>query len=258
MVSVVILSMSPPQYVLDCLEGQSYKDFEIIVASEKGIVKAMNKALEKAKGDILVRIDDDVDLPCRWLEELVTPLLSDPMLAGSTGPTFVPQDLRDNRDSIRWAEKPNWFLRWLYDNGEFNPGGIRKCGCVSYDSNFMERFKSWELFEPDHLEGTNWAMRTQLIRAVGGFDSVFDGVSEWFDTDVEAKIKKLGHRLIYNPRAYMYHLLKKGDQFHERFEGFSRMDNWLLYHHRHSKFHWKMIVYLIVWGGYFIWKRLSR
>ncbi len=191
-VSVVILTMGKvPISLQQELDAQTYQNFEVLIASEKGIVNAMNSALDRARGEIFVRIDDDVELPVWWLESLIEPF-SDESIAGVTGPTFVPYNRRDFRDSIKAAENPNWFLKWLFDGGKFKPGGIYKCGSVSYDSNFQERFAREECCEPDHLEGTNWAMRTDLIREVGGFDPKFDGVAEWFDTDVECKIKKEG------------------------------------------------------------------
>ena len=250
-VSVVILTLGDAPKVVECLQNQTYQNFEIIFAKEKGCAYALNCALDRAKGDICVRLDDDVEMPRQWLEALIRPF-DDPMVAGCTGPTFVPKELRENRDSIRWAENPHWFLKWLYDGGKFKPGGIYKCGNVSYDSNYQERFLGAEIFEPDHLEGTNWAMRTELIRKVGGFDPKFDGVSEWVDTDVEQKIKKLGYSLRYNTVAYLWHLLGKGDHYSERFEGFGRIKNWLRYHLRHSKFHPKMVVFLMLWSLYFV------
>jgi len=260
-VSVVILTKGEAPAVVRSLESQTLKDFEIIFAKEKGIVRAMNTALHNAKGEIIVRVDDDVEMPERWLEELVEPF-NNPEVAGVTGPTLVPTSRRKYRDSIRLAENPNWFLRWLYDGNEFKPGGIRKCGCVSYDSNYEERFigypRKWKYSTPDHLEGTNWAMRKNVVLLVGGFDEKFDGVSEWFDTDVEAKAKKLGYRLVYNPQAYLYHLLEQGPTYHERFDGWGRIKNWLRYHTRHSRFHWKMVIYLTVWIGYFAWKRCQK
>lgn len=265
MVSVVILTNKMPTKVLECLKKQTYRDFEIILASEKGIVNAMNCALKAAKGDILVRLDDDAEMPENWLQGLVEPF-SDPSVGGVTGPTFVPKERRGYRDSIRWAENPKGILKWLYDGNAFKPAGIRECGCVSYDSNYEKRFLEWAYTgkatpRPDHLEGTNWAMRTELIRAVGGFDPKFDGVCEWFDDDVVFKVKKLGHRLAYNPRAYLYHLLEKGSHYNERFEGWGRIKNFMRFHWRHCRWRFlklKFWVYLMVWGGYFVWKRFQK
>lgn len=258
-VTVVILTSGSKDLtsLMNALNAQTFKDFEIIHATEKGIVPAMNAALDRANGEIFVRIDDDVEILPSWLGNLIEPFVES-TVAGATGPTFVPQELRKNRDSIRLAERPNWFLRFMFDNMEFAPAKIYKCGSVSYDSNYQEKFEFFGPFEPDHLEGTNWAMRTELIREVGGFDEKFDGVAEWYDTDVEAKIKKLGHRLIYNPRAYLFHMLGQGQHFDERFEGFGRIKNWLRYHLRHSKFHPKKLIWLTMMTGYMVTKMIRR
>ena len=101
-------------------------------------------------------------------------------------------------------------------------------------------------------------MRTDLIRKVGGFDPKFDGVSEWFDTDVEFKIKKLGYKLYYSRLAIVWHLLGIGDHYQARFEGLGRIKNWIRFHWRHSKFHPKMLVFLFVWILYFISVRFRR
>ena len=250
----------PTNPVIKGLRDQTYQDFEIIVATEPGIVTAMNCALARAKGEIFVRIDDDVELPPTWLEELVKPF-SDPMVAGVTGPTFVHRSQRENRDSIGFIDRhwSNWFLRWLFDFDVFAPAKIYKCGSVSYGSNFINRMLMWRDYKIDHLEGTNWAMRTDLIRKVGGFDPVFEGVAEWFDTDVEQKILKLGgYKLAYNPKAYLWHLLTKGEHYNERFDGLSRIINWLIYHRRHSKFHYKKIIWLMMMCGYFLLKGGER
>ena len=257
-VSIVVLTTWTPTRVLECLEQQTFKDFEVIMATEPGIVSAMNLALAKARGEIMVRVDDDVDLPESWLKQLLKPF-SEPIVAGVTGPTYVPMARRKNRDSIRIWENPNWFLRWLTGCTKVRPAGIYKCGMVSYDSNYAERLDNHAPeFQPDHLEGTNWAMRTDLIRKVGGFDKAFDGVCEWFDDDVVFKVKKLGYALRYNPKAYLWHLLEFTEHYNDRFQAWGRIKNWLRFHIRHSRFHRKMVIYLILWLGYFLWQNLKK
>ena len=259
--SVVICTRGTPTKVIQFLRDQTFRDFEIIIATEKGMMNAMNSALKQARGDIFVRVDDDVKIPSTWLALLVGSF-KDHDVAGVTGPTYVPKERRAFRDSIRWAENPKGLLKWLYDGNEFKPGGIRRCGCVSYDSNYQERFLGRGLhlpFECDHLEGTNWAMRTDLIRKVGGYDPKFDGVCEWFDTDIEQKVKKLGYRFLYNPYAYLYHLLEQGDHYNERFDGFGRIKNFIRFNWRHARWRFfepKFYIYLIIWFFYFVGKRL--
>lgn len=247
--------MSEPTKVMEDLRKQTFRDFEIIIASDKGIVNAMNSALERARGEIFIRIDDDVQIPPNWLKSLLMPF-SDPSVCGVTGPTLIPKNLRQNRDSIRIAEKPNWFLKWLFDNEPYALAKIYKCGSVSYGSNYEEHIRESGIFKVDHLEGTNWAMRTTLIRLVGGFDAAFDGVAEWYDTDVEQKIKKIGYSLRYNTEAIIWHMIGKGHNFSERFDVLGRIENWLRYHRRHSKFHPKMCVWFLMMLGYAMFKRI--
>jgi GT2 family glycosyltransferase len=252
MVTVVCLTTKQyPAMVIQGLRNQTYKDFELILADQPGIVDSMNNALKSARGDILVRIDDDVELPEKWLESLIKPFKHD-YIGGVTGPTLIPWERRHLRDSIKAAEKPNWFLKWMFDWDPKACAKIYKCGSVSYGSNFLENVKVWSIQNPDHLEGTNWAMRTELIRQVGGFDPAFDGVAEWFDTDVEMKIKKLGYHLFYTPDAFLWHMVERGEHYNERFDGWGRMKNWLRFHRRHSKFHYKKVLWFLMMGAYFV------
>lgn len=255
--TVVICTTRHPQLVLNCLALQTFRNFEILIASERGIPNAMNRALQRARGQIFIRVDDDVEIPKKWLESLLMPF-NDQSVCGATGPTFVPGERWKNRDSIRFASKPGWFLRWLYDNDPCAPAKIYKCGNVSYGSNFPSCIDMDKKYEIDHLEGTNWAMRTELIKDVGGFDEAFDGVSEWFDTDVEQKVKRMGYRLAYVPGAWLNHNLEKGEHYNDRFDGFGRIKNWIRYHSRYSKFHYKMVIYLLVWVGYFLTRSIKK
>ncbi len=254
MVSLVVLTAdsSKSLSLAGDIANQTYKDWELIYATEPGIVNAMNIALGKAKGDIFVRIDDDVRLDPFWLERIVEQFNS-PAVGGVTGPTFVPEERRKYRDSIRIAGNPGKFLSWMFDNDPYAAAKIYKCGSVSYGSNYIEHCTAPADYECDHLEGTNWAMRTELIRKVGGFDPKFDGVAEWFDTDVEQKIKKLGYKLRYWSGAYVWHWLEKGKHYNDRFVGFGRIKNWLRFHWRHSKFHPKMIIWFTMMVGYITW-----
>lgn len=243
--TVVILTQNAPKHLLDDLRAQTHQGFELLIADEPGIVRAMNNALRRAKGEIFVRIDDDVRLPQHWLAEIEKSFY-DPNIGGVTGPTYVPRNRRGNRDSIRAMQQPGRFLRWLFDNDPWAPAKIYRCGSVSYGSNFEERIKEFAAYRIDHLEGTNWAMRTKLIRQVGGFDEGFTGSAEWYDTDVVYKIKELEYRVKYNPNTYVHHYLEKGAHYDDRFHGLHRVRNWLRFHRRHSRFHWKMIIWFFI------------
>jgi len=253
--SIVILSKRLPQIVVSDLKKQSYRNFEIIHAKEKGIVKAMNLALEKAKGDIFIRVDEDVRIPRLWLENILSGF-SRPEIGGVTGPTFVVPERRGYRDSIRVAACPPAWLTWLFDNDPFAPAKIYKCGSVSYGSNFAEKLDFEKEYQIDYLEGTNWAVRTFLLRRIGGFDESYKGVCEWYDIDAVYKIKNLGYQLKYVTSAYLWHMLEKLPTYKERFKGFgmSRLANWLRFHIRHSDFHYKKIIWFLLMLGYLLKK----
>jgi GT2 family glycosyltransferase len=256
-VSLVILSKTPPAALIEELSKQTFKRFEIICATEKGTVKAMNSALARAKGSIFIRIDDDIHPDKNWLKELVMPF-ADNTVTGVTGPTYIPRDRRHLRDSIAFVDKyrNNPILKWLFDYNVLAPAKIYKCGSVSYGSNFVEAIRPDRVYKIDHLEGTNWAMRTELIRKAGGFDEAFDGTCEWFDDDVVYKLRKMGHsKLVYNPKAVVWHMIERGEHYKERFEAKSRLKNWLRFHYRHSRFHYKKAVWFALIAGYMIMSR---
>jgi GT2 family glycosyltransferase len=89
----------------------------------------------------------------------------------------------------------------------FAPARIFRCGSVSYGSNYEEMLDRSKTYIPDHLESTNWAVRTSLLRDVGGFDEKYGGYCEWTDDDALFKMLKKGGRLVYNPNAYLFHIL---------------------------------------------------
>jgi len=244
-VSVVILGRLIPLELLNDLHAQSYQDFELILANKDGIPQAMNDALNRASGEIFVRIDTDVRLPKGWLAALVKEF-DDPLVLGATGPTVIPEERWANRDSIRVMRKPPWFFRWMMEGRPLLPARIYPCGSVSYGSNYPD------LMEPeydiDHLEGTNWAVRTQLLRNVGGFDEAFSGVSEWYDDDALFKMMKANDdmKIVYSPQAGLTHLIDTDTQnYSHRYGDLSRVKNWLRFHSRHSRFHYKKVIWFL-------------
>jgi glycosyltransferase involved in cell wall biosynthesis len=216
---------------------QTYKNFEIIVSDEIGITNAMNTSLKKATGDIIIRIDDDVRLPENWLEEIMFVFNEYPDAGGVTGPTIVPQELRKNRDLFTFDKLPNP-IRWVYINyfQEGNPYALAKmnrCGAFSLGSNFETALLEPDIIQCDYLESTNYCLRTNLVKAMGGWDPKFDGVCEYFEQDMVYKIKGWGWKMYYNPHAYLFHMVNTGGNYGARMDFVSRLRNWLRFVYRH-------------------------
>ena len=259
--------------VLDDLRAQSYKDFEVVILDggsndetkglcelyrqylnirfyiqkSPGIVGAMNEALEFCRGDVFTRTDDDVALSNDWLQEIVNAFNKYPDAAGITGPTLIPPDRQDKRDLTLFNEKLThakgffWkVFKWIYHDYfmEGNPFAVSrfyKCGAFSVGSNypFVQDLK--DTFEVDYLESCNWSMKLGLIKKIGGFDNRFGGVSEYFEADAVYKIKRLGFKMYFNPKARLQHLVDRSGNFKARSGTYSRANNFVLFYLRHIK-----------------------
>lgn len=251
--------------VVEDLNHQTYKNFEIIISHEIGITNAMNKALKSATGDIIIRVDDDVRIPSTWLENIIMTFNKYPNAGGVTGPTVVPAYLRKNRDLFTFEKLPQP-LKWLYVNyfQEGNPYALakmRRCGAFSLGSNFEEALEQTYISDCDYLESTNYAVRTDLVRKLGGWDPKFDGVCEYFEQDMVYKIKKLGYKMYYNPRAFIYHMVNSGGNFNARYNFVSRLSNWVRFVVRHlpkRKNIIRLISYFLFMCAYYAKQMLTR
>jgi glycosyltransferase involved in cell wall biosynthesis len=259
--------------VFEDLRRQSYNDFEAVIldggSTDKteeicrhysayftlsfhrqkrpGIVAAMNEALEYCHGDIFTRTDDDVALSEQWLSEIVSAFLKHPNAAGVTGPTIIPQERRESRDLIIFNEKITaakglfWKLFKIFYHDYFMEGKpfavsrFFECGAFSLGSNYESSLDLKGIFEVDYLESCNWSVRLDLIKKIGGFDERYAGVSEYFEADAVYRIKKLGYKMYFSPKAYIYHLVDKGGNFKARSGTFSRAHNFILFYFRNIK-----------------------
>jgi len=73
-VSVIAIAKSKEELkpLISALKKQSFQDFELVTSQKKGIPQALNDAISKAKGKILVITESDaMPLTNTWLEEMV-------------------------------------------------------------------------------------------------------------------------------------------------------------------------------------------
>lgn len=257
--------------VLESLKNQTYKNFEIIIVDyksksytfeiinnykkilniivvnqiEKGLSRAANLALNKASGEIFIRTDDDVVMSEHWLEAINEVFVKDSKNGGATGPTIIPEEYLKNRDLFLFEKKfKNSNFIWriigaLYFNFfmEGNPYRVShwfESGTFSLGSNYVESLKQPEQ-EVNNLEACNFAVKTELLKKVGGFDSVYAGVGEYHEPDASFKIKKLGYKLIFSPKIILYHCPSQDGFFYDRPSSYPRMINFIIFYLRHIK-----------------------
>jgi glycosyltransferase involved in cell wall biosynthesis len=178
-VSIILCTRGLRPTLLPCLErladqGQAYGRSEIIVVlngpenpafaetlerfpvqllnePEPGVSAARNYAVPRARGDILVFVDDDIQVDSNWLVELINGF-SDPKVACVTGRVIPagPLSITDERADRYYASKralsswtldasdPNWYQ---YIVGE--PVGF---GCnMAFRRNFLETYTMFPL-----------------------------------------------------------------------------------------------------------------
>ena len=257
---------------LDAYRKQTFKDFEIVlvdgdsdddtkklpseypdlnirlvVVPEKKLTVAYNRGWQEARGEIGSRMDDDSIPDPGWLEAVVQTMDSNPKIGGVTGPTIIPKEKRKYRASFSFLEKilnpPNlfwkifggWYKSAVLENDPYAVSKIYKSGTFSPGSNYERSLKIKENLEVDWLEACNTSLRRKLIEQAGGWDENILEVGEWSEPDLCFRIRKLGYKMIFNPKASIQHIPSQKGIFSARTKTYTRLRNFLLYYYRDIK-----------------------
>lgn len=259
--------------VLDSLKKQTYQNFEAVVVEpvltkeaksflqkyraffpvrvveqkRRGLVGAVNEGVAHASGEIIIRTDDDVKFTQGWLTAIAQTFALSDKVGGVSGPTIIPPSRRLGRGLFLFFEKfihpPNLFwqlvgkiyISLVLDGEPLAVGRIFKSGTFSLGSNFSSCLGLKESVEVDYLEACNYAVRKDLVRKVGGFDEGYVELGEWHEPDLCFKIRKLGYKLLFNPKAKLYHLVSQGGVFSARSQTYSRARNFIRFYFKHVK-----------------------
>ncbi len=206
-VSVIIPTKNRRRYLEDCLKSlfqANTRPDEIIVVdnyssdcTEKvvqlypvkllrnrgSLTRSRNLGLGVSIGDIIVYLDDDVIVDKNWLEHLLS-AYSSPEVCGVGGR----------------------ILPFGKDKSHFVPacgnvvGKVRNDGLVI--ANFDVPLK--KPIEVDCFQGCNMSFRREALFEVGGFDETYQGIFR-HDSDICLAVKKIGCKLIYEPKAIVWH-----------------------------------------------------
>lgn len=207
-VSVIVVSHGRPKSLMWCLSalaGLRYEPFEIVVVADlaavayvsesrfagkvklipfetPNIAAARNKGIEAAAGEIVAFIDDDAAAEPMWLHHLIMPFDADD-IAASGG--YV-----RGRNGISYQ----WTAREVDRAGRTRP--LEHDGATSFKAEPGEGFAV-------KTEGTNMALRRDVLCAMGGFDEAYHFFLD--ETDLNLRLAGEGHGTALVPLAEVHH-----------------------------------------------------
>lgn len=159
-------------------EGQ---DIRRLTLAPPSTTAARNLSIREVRGDIVLYLDDDVlfqpDLIRYHLDNY-----SDPRIGAVSG-------------------------KVMYDGAAENdePWAARLTSSGAYRRNFTTTWRG----EVPTLYGCNMSIRTRVLREVGDFDLNYWGNFLWEEVDYALKIRGKGYRILYEPRAAVFHVMVK-------------------------------------------------
>ena len=183
---------------LDSLVEQVFKDFELVVVDggstdnskelvfsyekhfpvqwavkEGGLIPQMNVAYQLAKGQYVVRTDDDVMFTPGWLKGIVETFERDEHIGGVTGPTIIPEEHAQSRDlfyfekklrecNVFWKILGKLYYDYFLEGIPYRVSHWCKSGAFTLGTNFTSALRE-PLQEVNNLEACNWAVRKELL-----------------------------------------------------------------------------------------------
>lgn len=160
-----------------------------------GLHIGRNGAIALAKGDIITYADDDIRARPKWLSTLVDVFGQDQsigLVGGNNLPFFE-------------SDRPDWFdeLWQQTEHGLY----LAEYSLIDFNSQQTE-------IPTDFLFGCNYSIRKNILQHIGGFHP--DGMPQEYsfyrgdgETFVSRQVKQLGYKVVFHPKASVYHTVSK-------------------------------------------------
>lgn len=257
---------------LESLKKQTYPDFEVIIVdgnstdntkevclsynsdfpvafidgTGQGLVHDMNIGWKYAKGDIIIRTDDDVFMSKGWLEAINDTFNLSGNIGGVTGPTIMPKEYREGRDIFSYQDsmkKGNPMMKiigriyfnYLLEGKAYRASHWFRSGAFGLGSNYEDCLNIKEPIKVNNLEACNFSVKKEILKEIGGFDERYKTTGDYHEGDAALKIKEKGYDLIFNSKAKLYHCPSTQGVFSKRQNSYYRMANFINFYFRHIK-----------------------
>jgi GT2 family glycosyltransferase len=172
-----------------------------------GKCRVQNRAIEKAFGDVMVFLDDDLVVVRDYLDRVEEFFTDHPEFTAMKG-RILPE-----RDPFKAAGR-----RWIY-----------------LDLPFVDHGD--QVVEVGGMLGANMAIRAGALRKAGLFDERLGpgAAGHEEETEMSARLRRAGYRIGYAPRALVYHSVDPACADRERFIRIGRERGYCrMIHERHG------------------------
>ncbi|MEU2628580.1 glycosyltransferase [Kitasatospora sp. NPDC007106] len=226
-VTVVVCTRNRPQSLRSCLDSLLRTDYpyvEVVVVDNApvgtatrdliealysdqvryvceplpGLARARNAGLAAARGDVCAFADDDLVIDRGWVAALAEPFRADDRIGCVTG-LVLPAELDTAAQAV------------LERYGGYSRGfAARSWSLREKDADPLQRFSVGRFGS-----GANMAFRTDLLRAVGGFDPATGaGTPARGGEELYAffSVYNGGHDIAYQPEAIVWHRHPRTDE----------------------------------------------
>ena len=164
---------------------KQYSRVRYVREDQPGLNNARNRALQEARHEIVVFLDDDIRPDPGWVRALVQNF-DDPLVMCVTGLT-MPLELET--EAQEWFEHHSpfgrGFNRIVFERTNLSPAAAGRVGA-----------------------GANMALRRRVLDLVGPFDRALDAgtpTCSGGDTEMFSRILAAGYRIVYDPQALSWH-----------------------------------------------------
>jgi GT2 family glycosyltransferase len=160
----------------------------IFLNKNMGTTYSRNLALRKAKGNFIVILDSDVEVPLATIPQLLK-VLKERRDIGLVTPKLIYPDGRLQKSTDKFPTLPSKMIRYLFLKQ------IEKKESRSQTKNYP--------VEPDYAISALWVFRREVLDNVGLLDERIFYAPE--DVDYCLRVWKKGYKVHYDPACFAIH-----------------------------------------------------
>ncbi|HEY9888696.1 MAG TPA: hormogonium polysaccharide biosynthesis glycosyltransferase HpsN [Candidatus Obscuribacterales bacterium] len=172
-------------YLEEVAQAGKIQYFQLPWASLPG---ARNYGVERSRGDLILFIDDDVELPAGYLQAHAQVFLDQPTVGAVAGRVF---------DRMKLGDDPNLSIDYL-------PPEAMDPGIAWYHIDLVHTTQPQQVIT---ARGCNMSFRREIFDQHGlRFDERFRGNAVREESDFCLQLRKTGYIVWYSPAAHLVHL----------------------------------------------------